>query len=199
MPVSLPIQLEDSSGDILNHHHAIVATSSDSASIEAVAGGTVVRLEGIDGSADISVSAIDQSGTTTFSVTSVVEEEVTQLVVREEDGVECEEDSVQLVAELATEDALPIVGYPVSWSVDGGMLSQESDESVTVGFSESSVDPVTVTAQAGALSASFVIEEPRVCPAESSGCSVSGVASSPAAFLWCLLLGLVLPSIRRRR
>jgi hypothetical protein len=197
IPVTLHVRLEDATGDILNHHHVVTASSSDPEAVEAIAGGTVIMLEGIAGSAEVTLGASGQAASTILNVTTLAEQEVTQLDLRELEMDPCRDHKVRLYADLATDDDLPVLGYPVSWSITGGEIDSESGTEAIISYDEDAFVPVTLLAQAGDLSASFVLDAPRVCPSGSSGCSFSEGAAS-RAFGLLLTLGLLFP-LRRRR
>jgi hypothetical protein len=201
IPVILDIGLIDSTGDPLNHHHVVTAVSGDSGAVEAVAGGTIVVLEGIEGSTTVTIGAIEQTASTVITVHTLEEAEVTQLTIREIDDDMCQQSVIHLFADLATDQGIPVLGYPVSWSVEGGELSSEADDSVTVEFEPNEPGPIRVTAVAGILQAEFLADRNRVCPDSSGGCSVVGgqQARPKSGLILAIFFLLTLSGNRRHR
>ena len=199
IPVTLDIALIDANGSSLNHHHVVTAESADPTAIEAVAGGSIVLLEGVSGSTTVTHGATEQSASTTLSVHSLSEDAVTQLSLREVESENCREGVVELVADLATDEGMPVLGYPVSWSVEGGELRSQTDASVTLEFASDELTPVRVTATAGTLEAEFVADRNETCPGNTGGCSQAETRKGHPSGLVSLLLLLVVTLFKRRR
>ncbi|MEE2830425.1 MAG: hypothetical protein VX498_14650 [Myxococcota bacterium] len=198
-PVSLGIELRDSTDHVMNHHHAATASSADEAVLSATAGGTIVLLEGSGGgNTELTVSTVEDEASASYEVHSLGESEITQLLLRETG--ECHVDTFILAADLSSADDLPVLGVPVSWQVTGAQSVVENEDYIQVSYDEDEFEPITVTAVTATLTASFNLTEAHQCPeTESSGCSMSSPAQGEN-LLGPVLLGLMgLPLLLRRR
>jgi MYXO-CTERM domain-containing protein len=200
MPVSMPVRLDDSSGEALNHHNVAVASSSATEVLEASAGGEIVLLDAnAIGTATLSLSVPEQPAASDFEVSVVAEEDVVSLELRQVEPLVCSDHKLWLIADLRTSEGLDVLGVEVDWELIGDDLGGvPGDTTITVEFDADAFAPFTVVATYGALETSFVLDEAIVCDRRRRGCSLAPARPSggPAQFALLLLALLV---IRRRQ
>lgn len=197
VPVTFEVQLSDSTDHTLNHHHVVTGSSSDEDSVDVNAGGTVVVIEGIAGSAEVTVGATGQPATAIHQVSVVLDEDVTAITVQETGS--CDEESLALRADLTTAEGLPVLGAPISWQVEGTDSFDEKEDLLLADYDDSEFSPLTVTAHFGDLSASFDLSEPAICEAgDGMGCSLAPRSGPGESAALALLLLALIPALRRR-